>query len=687
MSQALRERLYALLPSLYRVHDAQDASQPLRALLAVMEGELDAVERDIANLYENWFIETCEDWVVPYIADLLGVGALPSGPLQGFSPRAFVANTLAYRRGKGTVAVLEQLARDLMGLPARGVEFFPRLAATQHLQHLRHDRGATASLRHAGALELLGGAFDGIAHTADVRRIAVARGRHNLPNVGLFLWRLQAIPEVDVPAAEAEEGDGLFRFNVLGTDMPLFTPGRTEEDVAHLAGEADVPGPLRRRALYSDLERVRAAREAGRKAESAYLGPAPAFAISYRESGERRTVSEPEIVAANLETWRRPAKGSVAVDPQTGRLAFAKGKKPVDVRVRCFRGFNGLVGGGCYTRGSAGEQLVAGSPVAVGGSGEAATLEGALEAWKTSGRPDAVLEVADSGAHAVGAVDVPDGHRLEIRAAEQQRPLVALRAPWKITLGAGAVLRLDGLWISGSGLQLAPGDASRLLLRHCTLVPRDAVSLKAGPEALDHQVSLQRCVTGRVELPGDGSSLFVEDSIVDGAGGKAPAISAARARVLRSSVLGAAQLRMLELATDSIFSGELRVERRQQGCVRFCFLPLSSRTPRRYRCQPELALAERARRLGLASAGALAPSERELLARRVRPCFVSERFGEPGYAQLTASGPAAIAEGGEDGLEMGVWNHLLLPRRLACLRASLDEVLRFGLEAGILLAT
>ncbi|TAH37109.1 MAG: hypothetical protein EYC70_09010 [Planctomycetota bacterium] len=686
MSQALRERLYALLPAIYRVQDAQDASQPLRALLAVMEGELDAVEGDIARLYENWFIETCEDWVIPYIADLLGVAALPSGPLQGFSPRAFAANTLAYRRGKGTVAVLEQLARDLTGLPARGVEFFPRLAATQHLQHVRHDRGATASLRDAGALELLGGAFGAIAHTADVRRIAVARGRHNLHNVGLFLWRLQAIPEVDVPAAAAEEGVGLFRFNVLGTDMPLFAPGRTEEGVAHLAGEADLPGPLRRRALYADLNRVRAARQAGGQAESVYLGPTPAFAISYEEDGERRSVAAAEAVACNLETWRRPAKGQVAVDPQTGRFAFAKGRKPAHVRVRCYRGGNGLVGGGCYTRGAA-ERLVEGAAVPVGAAGGPATLKAALEAWQSGGGQDAVLEVADSGTHTVGAIEVPDGRRLEIRAAEQQRPLVLLRAPWKIRLGAGAVLRLDGLWVAGSGLKLAPGDGSRLALRHCTLVPRDAFSLKAEPEARDHQVSLQRCVTGRLELPGEGSSLLVEECIVDGAGGKAPTMSAAGARVLRSTVLGAAQLRLLELATDCIFTGELATERRQQGCVRFCFLPLSSLTPRRYRCQPELALAQRARRLGLASAGALPAPERELLARRVRPCFVSERFGDPGYTQLAASCPAPIAEGGEDGLEMGVWNHLLLPRRLACLRASLDEYLRFGLEAGILLAT
>ena len=34
--------------------------------------QVNVVEEDIAQLYENWFIETCEDWVVPYIGDLIG---------------------------------------------------------------------------------------------------------------------------------------------------------------------------------------------------------------------------------------------------------------------------------------------------------------------------------------------------------------------------------------------------------------------------------------------------------------------------------------------------------------------------------------------------------------------------------------------------------------------------------------
>src|SRR6266705_838574 len=65
------DRLYDLLPVVYRQRDAQQG-WPLRALLHVIGEQVDVVEVDIAQLYENWFIETCQDWVVPYIGDLIG---------------------------------------------------------------------------------------------------------------------------------------------------------------------------------------------------------------------------------------------------------------------------------------------------------------------------------------------------------------------------------------------------------------------------------------------------------------------------------------------------------------------------------------------------------------------------------------------------------------------------------------
>ena len=123
------ESLYALLPAIHRVRDAAQG-EVLKELLTVVAEQLRAVEEDIDQLYDNLFIETCADWAVPYIGDLIGYRALHGAQGTLRSSRAEVANTIAYRRRKGTAAVLEQLARDVTGWDAGGGRVF--LATRDH---------------------------------------------------------------------------------------------------------------------------------------------------------------------------------------------------------------------------------------------------------------------------------------------------------------------------------------------------------------------------------------------------------------------------------------------------------------------------------------------------------------------------------------------------------------------------
>src|SRR5689334_9584016 len=174
------DRLYDLLPGVYRKRDAE-LGQPARALLRVIAEQVNLVEDDIARLYDNWFIETCDDWIVPYIADLVGYRAVTEAGGAATStdaarnriliPRREVANTIRYRRRKGTLSVIELLAGDVAGWPSRAVEFYRLLGVAQHLNHLQLHRGRTVDLRRGDALERLDGPFDQIAHNVDVRRI------------------------------------------------------------------------------------------------------------------------------------------------------------------------------------------------------------------------------------------------------------------------------------------------------------------------------------------------------------------------------------------------------------------------------------------------------------------------------------------------------------------------------------
>jgi hypothetical protein len=75
--------LYELLPDIYRTRDTERGS-PLRALLELVAGELDKLARDLAELYDDWFIGNSSSWVLVYVGELLG--AVPRATRFAVSP-------------------------------------------------------------------------------------------------------------------------------------------------------------------------------------------------------------------------------------------------------------------------------------------------------------------------------------------------------------------------------------------------------------------------------------------------------------------------------------------------------------------------------------------------------------------------------------------------------------------------
>ena len=131
------ERLWLLLPAVYRTADTDGsgAPGPLRELVNRIGAQVAVVRRSIDRLWADQSIETCDNWVIPYIGDLLGTNLVSS--LAPPAQRLDVANTIDYRRRKGTVEVLEELAHDVtavngMRWTAHVVEGFRRLARTRH---------------------------------------------------------------------------------------------------------------------------------------------------------------------------------------------------------------------------------------------------------------------------------------------------------------------------------------------------------------------------------------------------------------------------------------------------------------------------------------------------------------------------------------------------------------------------
>jgi hypothetical protein len=115
---AYTDLLYGLLPAAFRESDAESNGQ-LRAVMAVLGTQYQALDANIAALYDNAFIETCEDWIIPYIGALVGVEGLDDPDFALPEQRALVGNAIAYRRRKGVAAVLQPLARAASGCYAR----------------------------------------------------------------------------------------------------------------------------------------------------------------------------------------------------------------------------------------------------------------------------------------------------------------------------------------------------------------------------------------------------------------------------------------------------------------------------------------------------------------------------------------------------------------------------------------
>jgi hypothetical protein len=466
----------------------------------------------------------------------------------------------------------------------------------------------------------------------------------------------------------------------LGANLPLFNRPVTESRITQLAGPANVPLPIGRRQLRESLDEL--------------YGEGLSLWIRVGDL----LVAPDEVEACDLSdldadpqtsAWAHMGQEKIAIDPLLGRIVFpAAPGGPVLVSFRY--GFGGPLGGGDYERATS---LSARLEPVVAVPAVRPTVAAAVGDVAAGG---AVEIVGDGRYDAPATIGVAANSVLELRAADRSRPLLELAGELELGGGDGGEIILNGLLIAGGPLVVPatvggqPNRLQRLTLRHCTLVPglallRDGAPASAEPslrvEIPGVTLTIERCVVGGLRVA-EGSQAEIAESIVDALGPAGVAYAATdgagpggRLELRASTVIGKLHTAVLSLAENSILHAELgagdswaapvRAERRQEGCVRFCYLPLDSFVPRRFSCVPRDA------------------AEAEGL----RPQFVSLRYGAPGYGLLHPSCAAAISRGADDEGELGAFHIRALPQREAVLLQRLDEYLRFGLEAGIFYAS
>jgi hypothetical protein len=678
------EKLYSLLPAIYRVRDSEQG-YPLKEFLSVIADQIAVLEEDLDQLYDDQFIETCAEWIVPYIGDLIGVRGIydfaDSSFMHSLSQRAQVANTIAYRRRKGTATVLEQLARDVTGWDAKVVEYFKLLATTQYMNHLRMGNLYSPDLRNMEQLEWLNTPFESLAHTADVRQIYSRRGKYNIPNIGIFLWRLRSYPLTESPAFKVDKRR--YMFSPLGNNMKLFNDPAQEEEISHSSEFINVPIPISRCILSKHLDK--------------FYGNDKSIFLKVDGADIRKVVIcdlsdyQPNWAHVNDDY----KKSNFLIDPTLGRIMLPlefENKSP-KVSVSFHYGFSADMGGGEYERLYSFSNENEKENILIVPKNKA-KIQDAIDESKNGG----VIEIENSGLYSEDLI-INANCKIELRAANLCRPF--LNGKISINADVGAEVILNGFLISGSCTLKKSGEPCTLRLRHCTLVPgitlaRTGTPIQFSPsltvEANQAFIEIDKCILGGMRVS-EGSTVQITNSIIDATSESDIAYSAldhlepgGTLRIENCTIIGKVHTRLLEYASNSIFLAKYyqenanrdlwgskwpRIQRvhiqpvhseiLQQGCVRFCYLPLNSMVPRRYKCQPE----------------------NEDQVDKVKPQFTSKRYGDPGYCQLSKCCPIEIRQGADDESEMGAFHNLFQPQREKNLRVRLEEYNRFGMETGI----
>jgi hypothetical protein len=722
--QYYQEKLWELVPPIYR-HEDGLAERPgvLRAIVEIIAAQAAVLRRSQDRLWNDEFIDLCDEWAVPYLGDLVGTRLVSA--LNARGRRVDVAKTVYYRRRKGTPRVLEELISDIAGWDGKLTESFRGLARCRHGldpapppsgRWSLTPQGGWADLRDVRVATLANGPFDEYAHLGDLRKQRGTDGLWNIPRVVFHIYRLVS-SRLEGVMPHVRAGGVTFTFDPSGRDVPLFIPRRRLDDwdTWTSAQPWEVPAPLTCRllahaeyritdGLIVELElagmpaaaatELRTLRDVLFRDEKrlrdqlALLTNAAVFLATTTydailrgaltaDSGKRNLLmlSDPaleiatappappiapeRIVAGSLATWAATATGKAAIVDPDRGRFTLLGAAPTADAVRV-----------TYHAGFPGEI----------GAGVYNRDAFVLPPPKTAiplaspgsaqvsfpGAPplDAVFEIED-GATYSPIDDVADVRALVLQAADLVRPYVRLASDWIVTADAAgsATLVLEGLWFGAAGAFaiVIRGDWSTVTLRHATL----------DPGGTDVDGGSINPVTLRIE--GTIDELVIDHSIaatiVVAAGALVDRVTMTDA-ILDATVSGGPALAFFPGETilrRVTVLGSLDVER-LDASEAIITGPVDV-TDTQNGCF----------RFSAARAGSRLPHPYRAFVLGDVHLFTSTTFGHPAYVQLAEGAPIEVSRGAENGSEMGAWSSLIEPIRLDSLVRKVDEFLPFGL--------
>jgi hypothetical protein len=717
------EKLWALVPAQYRLDDAQGPNPGvLRAFIELLAARFADLRRSQDRLWDDQFIELCDEWAVPYIGDLVATRLISALDPRG--RRVDVAKTLYYRRRKGTPRVLEELIDDIAGWTGKLVEEFRRLNRARYRLDpvIRGYEGVItgtapggwADLRSVRGGELAGTPFDEYFYTPDVRQARGRDGRYNIPKFTLHLYRLEAWPLVGVtPYARA--GGTTFTIDPSGRDVPLFARNAPvpDYDQWHSRRPWELPAPIPCHLLGDAVYEVTSAAIAqltldqglsltAQQQLGSLVGERiPTTARLRRLIGAGAAALELQTPAVWYELmsltltaqcgrgallWRSAGSpGSIAViengvavpieRTDAGNLAtWVAGPAP-DARVLIdpVRGrldfpnggptlpvtVNAYYGAiGAPGAGTYDRADSLGSPVMSHVAGG-----GAIAAAVYAGA--GVVQIDDSATYGPVAAPPAAVRALTLQGADGTRAYLQLAGDLTLTgdVAVAATLTLEGLWIGASAAArvVLAGTFASVVVRHCTLDPggTDADGNPLTPIAL--------AIVGNI------AQLTIDASIVG-------AVTLAGGAVDTLTVTDSIMQVVPETAAALALPETHATLRRTTilGGAQFDWLDASE-----VLCTGLVSVTDiqdGCFRYSAAATGSQLPHPyRSVALDDSSALFQSRRFGDPEFARLSEAAPEAVARGGEDTCEMGAFSAQHEQVRLDSLKVKVAEYMPFGL--------
>jgi phage tail-like protein len=131
MTTNFQDLLYAYIPGVYR---DKDELGELRRFLEIFARQMEELETNIGQLYEDFYVTSCRELFVGLIGNLLGIEIDRTMPVR--AQRAEVEEALASYRQKGLRDPLSRFAEQITGWPVTVVDFSQTLALSSFVTDL-----------------------------------------------------------------------------------------------------------------------------------------------------------------------------------------------------------------------------------------------------------------------------------------------------------------------------------------------------------------------------------------------------------------------------------------------------------------------------------------------------------------------------------------------------------------------